>query len=62
MIQNYRIPTKMKEVTVQQIMRISEESDLKDAIHNKSILKIKMLIMKNSNINDETLGYLWTIS
>lgn len=33
-------------------MKISEEYELKDAIHNKSIALMKVLILKNSNIND----------
>jgi len=39
-----------------------EEYELKDAIYNKQIFNIKMLNMKNSNINDDTVGLLWTIS
>ena len=41
---------------------INEEYELKDAIHNRSIYNIKVLNLKNSNINDETLSLLWTLT
>ena len=62
MISYYRIPNTKKEVDNEEIMTITEEYELKDAIHNKSILSIKVLILKNCNINDETLSLLWTIT
>lgn len=61
MIEYYRIPTKNKDVSLKDILTIGEEAELKDAIHNKSILTMKVLNMRNSNINDETLSLLWTI-
>ena len=62
MIEYYRIPSKTKNISSKEILTITDEHELKDAVYNKSILNIKMLNMKNSNINDGTVGILWTIS
>lgn len=61
MIEYYRIPNKEKKVASKEILTIREEYELKDAVYNKSILGIKVLNMRNSNINDNAVGILWTI-
>lgn len=62
MIEYYRIPTKKKEIPKGEILTITEQYQLKDAIYNKSIQTIKVLNMRNSNINDNTIGVMWTIN
>lgn len=62
MIEYYRLPKKKKGVDTDEILVVNEEYELKDAIHNKSINNIKVLIMRNSNITDETLSLLWTMT
>ena len=52
MIEYYRLPKKKKGVENDEILVVNEEYELKDAIHNKSINNIKVLIMRNSNISD----------
>lgn len=43
-------------------MHINDDSDLKDALYNKSIEKVKVLSFKNANIKDDTLKLLWDIN
>lgn len=60
MIEYYRVPQK-KGVNKDDILFITEEYELKDAIHNGKILKARKLEMRNSNINDDSLSLLWTV-
>lgn len=61
MIEYYRVPQK-KGVNKDDILFITEDYELKNAIHNGKIFKAKTLSMRNSNINDDTISLLWTIT
>ena len=61
MIDYYRVPQK-KGISKDDVLVINQEYQLKDAIHNAKINKAKKIVMKNSNVNDQTITYLWTVS
>ena len=61
MIQNYNIPVKKGTIKKEEYLHLSDDSQLKDVLYNKSIEKAKVLSFKNSNIKDETFRLLWEI-
>jgi hypothetical protein len=58
MIDYYRLPAKKDKISSAELLKITDDSELKDAIYNKSIEKAKILTFKNSNIKDESLKLL----
>lgn len=62
MIDYYRLPVKKDKISNTELLRIMDDSELKDAIYNKSIEKAKVLTFKNSNIKDDSLKLLRTIT
>jgi hypothetical protein len=58
MIDYYRLPAKKDKISSSELLKISDDSELKDAIYNKSIEKAKILTFKNSNIKDDSLKLL----
>lgn len=62
MIDYYRIPIKKGTITQEEKLHIADDSELKDALFNKSIEKVKYLSFKNSNIKDHTLKLLEQIT
>lgn len=62
MIEYYKIPVRKGEITQKETLHLSDDSELKDAIYNKSIEKVKILSFKNSIIKDDTLNLLSPIN
>ncbi len=62
MIDYYRLPQKKGKIASSESMKIIDDSELKDAIYNKSIEKAKVLSFKNSNIKDDSLKLLKNIT
>ena len=62
MIDYYRLPALKAKITNKDLLKVIDESELKDAIYNRSIEKVKAISFKNSNIKDDTLKLLKGIS
>jgi hypothetical protein len=62
MIDYYRLPQKKDKINATELLKIVDDSELKDAIYNKSIEKVKVLTFKNSNIKNDSLKLLRNIS
>ena len=58
MISYYRPPQQKGRIPMSEQLKINDEAELKDAIYNKSLLKIKILSFKNSSIKDTSLKLL----
>ena len=54
MYEQYRFQHKKKNNKISERLHLSDDSDLKDALYNKSIEKVKFLSFKNSNVKDQS--------
>lgn len=62
MIDYYRLPAPKGKPSSGELLKLTDEAELKDSIYNKSIEKAKLVSFKNSNIKDDSLKLLKTIS
>lgn len=58
MIDYYRLPEKKDKLTQKEVLKVTDDADLKDAIYSKAIERARVLSFKNSSIKDQSLALL----
>ena len=62
MIDYYRVPQKQNNIAQHERLKLLDDSEIKDAIYNKTIEKVKVLSLKNSNVKDDSFNLFKIIS